>query len=63
MTIKEKPAPGAIGETGYGDAFGSSNSTALRSRIKTAIVGLAVTELIPAGLASWLIQHGGLLDE
>jgi len=38
------------------------NPTAIQSRIKTVIVRLAVWGVIPAGLATWLIQRGGLKD-
>ncbi|GHT94708.1 hypothetical protein AGMMS49545_16430 [Betaproteobacteria bacterium] len=32
----------------------------IRSRLKAAIVRLAVWGLVPANLAKWMIQHGGL---
>lgn len=35
---------------------------AMKSKIKSAITGLAIWGVIPAGLATWLIQHGGLKD-
>lgn len=63
MTTKKKPASDAIREKGYGDAFICRDSTAIRSRLKTVIVDLALLELIPAGLATWLIQCGGLLHD
>lgn len=37
--------------------------TAIRGRISGVIVCLAVWGLIPAGLATWLIQRGGLRHE
>jgi hypothetical protein len=42
--------------------FNSRNHTAIRSSIKPAIVRLAVWGVIPAGLATPLIQCGGLKD-
>jgi hypothetical protein len=38
----------------------SCNPTPIRSGIKTAIVRLALWGVIPAGLATWLINHTGL---
>jgi hypothetical protein len=60
VTDKKKPAPDGNRETGYDAAFDSRNLTAIRSRFKSLIVRLALWGLIPAGLASWLIQRGGL---
>lgn len=40
----------------------SHNPTPIHSGIKAAIVRLAVWGVIPAGLATWLIQRGGLKD-
>ena len=37
-------------------------SDAVRSRIKTLIVGAACRGLLPAKLAEWLIRCGGLRD-
>jgi hypothetical protein len=41
----------------------SLKSDYIRSHLKAFIVRLAVWGLIPANLAQWLIQHGGLLHE
>lgn len=57
MTIKEKPAPGWHRETGYDTAFHDHNHSPIRTRIKAAIVSLAVWGLIPPGLATWLLRH------
>lgn len=54
---KRKPAPGANRETGLSDASDCANHTPIRTRLKAAIVNLAVWGLIPAGLATWLIQR------
>jgi hypothetical protein len=40
----------------------SRNPTLIRSNVKAAVVRLAVWGLIPASLATWLIQRGGLKD-
>ena len=40
-----------------------NNPTAIRSSIKAIIVRLAIYGLIPAGLATYLIQRGGLKHE
>jgi len=40
-----------------------ANDTPIRGRIKAAIVALAVWGLIPPGLATWIIQRGGLRHE
>lgn len=63
MTTKEKPAPEANRGTGYGDASTCGNDTPIRGRLKALIVRLALWGLIPAGLASWLIQRGGMRNE
>ena len=57
MITKEKPAPFAIRETGYGDASTCAIHTSIRSRLKAVIVSLTLWGLIPSGLATWLIQH------
>lgn len=62
MTTKEKPATGPNREAGYGDAPTCANHTPIRSQLKAAIVTLALWGLLPVGLATWLIQHGGLND-
>lgn len=61
MTMK-KPAPEANRETGYDTAFDSRNHTLIRTRLKAAIVRLALWGLISVGFATWLIQRGGLGD-
>lgn len=63
MTTKKKPAPGGNRETGYDTAFDSRNHSPIRTRIKAAIVCLAVWGLLPAGFATWIIQRGGLRHE
>ena len=63
MITKEKPAPGGNRDTGYDTAFVDTNHTPLRSRIKAIIINLALWGLIPAALATWLIQRGGLRHE
>lgn len=40
----------------------SKTNHSIRGGIKTAIVRLAVWGAIPASLAQWLIQRGGLAD-
>lgn len=40
-----------------------NKDVAMKSQIKSVITGLAVWGVIPAGLATWLIQRGGLKDE
>lgn len=60
MTTKRKPAPGGNRAAGYGDAPTCANHTPIRSQLKAAIVALALWGLLPAGLATWLIQRGGL---
>ena len=40
----------------------SRNLSSIASRIKALIVRLAICGLIPAGVATWLIQRGGLKD-
>lgn len=62
MKVKKKPAPGAIGETGLGDASTCANRTAPSSHLKRIIVRLAVWGAIPASLATWLIGRGGMRD-
>lgn len=39
------------------------HDTPIRGRIKALIVTLALWGLIPAGLATWIIQRGGLRHE
>lgn len=48
----------------HGATFKTSrtNVSRVQSRIKAAIVWLAVWGLIPAAIAAWLIQRGGLGD-
>jgi len=50
----------------HGDATPKTSSSRNRnpicSRVKAAIVRLAVSGVISAGWATWLIQHGGLKD-
>lgn len=62
MNTKEKPAPDGNQEAGYDIAFDSRNHSPIRTRIKAVIVSLAIWGLIPAGLATWVIQRGGLRD-
>lgn len=62
MITKKKPAPEANREAGYDTAFDSRNHSPIRTRIKAAIVSLAIWGLIPPGLATWLIQRGGIGD-
>lgn len=62
MPTNEKPAPGVIRGAGYCDASNCCNHTAIRIRLKTIIVFLAIWGLIPAALALWLIQRGGMRD-
>lgn len=59
MTIK-KPAPGAIRETGYGVTSEYRNHSPIRVFLKTVITRLAVWGLLPANMAAWIIQHGGM---
>jgi hypothetical protein len=40
----------------------SNEDYTVRSIVKTLIVRLAIWGLIPASLARWLIQRGGLAD-
>ena len=63
MTTKKKPVPGDNRETGYDTAFDSRNHSPIRTRIKALIVSLAVWGLISPGLATWLIQRGGMRHE
>lgn len=63
MTSEEKPAAGGDRQTGYDTAFDSRNHRLIRTRIKAAIVFLALWGFIPAGLATWIIQRGGLRHE
>jgi hypothetical protein len=39
------------------------NSSRIRSKVKALIVSLAMRDLIPAGLAYFLIQQGGMTHE
>ena len=43
-------------------AFHNRNPSRIRSGIKVAIVRLALWGVIPANLATWMIQRGGLRD-
>jgi len=61
MTTKKKAARAGT-RTASDTAFDSLNHTPIHSRIKAAIVRLALWGLIPASLATWLIQRGGLKD-
>lgn len=63
MIAQEKPAPDGNRETGYDAAFNRRNLTAIRGGSKALIVRLALWGLIPAALATWLIQRGGLKDD
>lgn len=63
MTANKKPVPGDNRKTGYDTAFDSRNHSLIRTRIKAMIVSLAVWGLISPGLATWLIQRGGLRHE
>jgi hypothetical protein len=47
-------------ECGKSDTTSSGKSTPIRSRVKGLIVRLAVSGAIPANVATWLIQRGGL---
>jgi hypothetical protein len=40
----------------------AERGAAMKAQFKKMIVRLAVWGLIPAGLATWLIQRGGLID-
>lgn len=55
----------ALREQGVsGDAMNLNNSkhTPASAKVKNIIVKFALWGLIPAGLATWLIQRGGLKD-
>lgn len=43
-------------------AFYKQNPSRIRSSIKVVVVRLALWGLIPANLASWMIQRRGLRD-
>lgn len=60
MTTKGKGRNG--GDRATPKPSSSCNPTPIHSRIKAAIVRLAVWGLVPAGFAAWLIQRGGLKD-
>lgn len=61
MTTKKKAARAGT-RTAFDTAFDSRNHTPIHSIIKAAIVRLAAWGVIPANLATWLIQRGGLKD-
>jgi hypothetical protein len=42
--------------------FTSDCHNSIASNIKRLIVGLAIRGLLPAHLAGWMIQHGGMRD-
>lgn len=60
MTTKTKGRNG--GDRPTPKTSDSRKPTLILSGIKAAIVRLAVWGLIPADLATWLIQRGGLKD-
>lgn len=50
----------AEGACGKSDTTRDGKSTPIQSRVKGLIVRLAVWGLIPANVATWLIQRGGM---
>lgn len=60
-TNKKKAAPAGTG-TASNPAFSSQNHSTC-SRIKVAIIRMAMWGVLPVALAEWLIQRGGLCHD